>query len=84
MCQRALYGAWRLTTVFLPEDKIVIVLVERHTPRENPSALLAEIFPGLSTVGRRRSNQPPCCDDPQAPPILSPELHADLAELFGL
>jgi hypothetical protein len=75
MCQRSLYGPWRMITVYRPppDESIVIVSVARHTDRENPNATLAEIFPGLSAVGRRRSDQPPCCDDPQTPPALSAE-----------
>lgn len=86
MCQRALYGTWRMTTVYRPppDGSIVIVSVARHTDRDSPSALLAEIFPGLSAAGRRRSDQPPCCHDPQTPPILSAELDGILVRLFSL
>lgn len=83
MCQRALYGSWRMTTVYREDGSIVIVSVARHTAAESPSATLAEIFPGLSSTGRRRSAQPACCDDPQAPPVLSAELDAMLSELLG-
>jgi hypothetical protein len=85
MCQRPLYAAWRMTTVYRPppDDSIVIVSVGRHTRLENPNATLAEVFPGLSALGRRRSDQPPCCDDPQTPPTLSPEVDAILLDLFG-
>lgn len=86
MCQRPLYGAWRMTTLYRPppERSIVIVAVARHTHRENPNALLAEIFPGLSAVGRRRSDQPPCCDDPQSPPALSADVESILLDLLGV
>jgi hypothetical protein len=86
MCQRQLYGAWRMTTVYrpAPQESIVIVAVAQHTEHENPNATLAEIFPGLSAVGRRRSDQPPCCDDAQKPPALSGEAETLLLELFGL
>jgi hypothetical protein len=84
MCQRALYAAWRMTTVYRPDGSIVIVSVARHTESENPTAVLAEIFPGLSAAGRRRSEQPPCCEDPTAPPTLSRELDALLFDLFGV
>jgi hypothetical protein len=86
MCQRSLYGAWRMTTVYRPppDADIVIVLVARHTDSENPNATLADVFPGLSAVGRRRSEQPPCCDDPTAPPTVSPELGPILFDLFGV
>lgn len=84
MCQRALYGTWRMTTVYRPGGSIVIVSVARHTERESPGATLAEVFPGLSATGRRRSEQPPCCEEPQTPPALSPKLEALLFELFGV
>lgn len=64
MCQHNLYGSWRMTTVYRPDATIVIVLVARHTTRESPAVVLADVFPGLSATGRRRSDQPPCCDDP--------------------
>jgi hypothetical protein len=86
MCQRSLYGAWRMTTVYRPppNDRIVIISVARHTGLENPNATLAEIFPGLSAHGRRRSDQPPCCEDPQTPPALSAALDSLLLDLFGI
>ena len=84
MCQRSLYGTWRLTAVFRSDGSIVIVSVARHTTPENPNATLSAVFPGLSAVGRRRSDQPPCCEDPQAPPTLSPELDAILFAVFGV
>lgn len=73
-----------MTTVYLsaPDDSIVIVSVARHTDGESPNATLAAIFPGLSAPGRRRSEQPPCCDDPQTPPTLSAELDSILFDLF--
>jgi hypothetical protein len=83
MCQRALYGPWRMTTVYRSNGSIVIVSGARHTRRESPSVTLAEIFPGLSETGRRRSEQPPCCDDPAAPPSLSAALDAILLKLVG-
>ncbi len=84
MCQRSLYGAWRMTTVYRssPYDSIVVVSVARHTDGENPNGTLAAVFPGLSAHGRRRSDQPPWCDDPQTPPTLSAELDSILFELF--
>lgn len=83
MCQRTLYRAWRMVTVYRPDGSIVIVAVARHTERHNPVATLAEILPGLSATGRRRSEQPPCCDDPQEPPTVGPELEAILFDLLG-
>jgi hypothetical protein len=49
----------------------VIVAVTQHTEAETPSAKLADSFPGLALTGRRRADQPPCCDDPEAPPTLT-------------
>lgn len=70
LCQRSLYGAWRMTIAFLDDNCIVIIALGRHTTRENPNRVLAELFPDLSPTGRRRSDQPPCCDDPASPPVL--------------
>lgn len=84
MCQRSLYGNWRLITVYRQDGSIVIVDLSRHTKDESPIAVLAETFLGLSATGRRRSEQPPCCEDAAAPPALSDELEARLAELYGI
>ena len=81
MCQRSLYGEWRMITVYRQDGTIVVIEVARHTQDSSPVASLAETFPGLSATGRRRSDQPPCCEDAQAPPALSEELEARLAEL---
>ena len=37
---------------------------------------LAEVLPGLSTVGRRRSAKPPCCDETADPPTMNEALLA--------
>ena len=84
LCQRSLYGAWRMITAYPPNGTIVIVVVARHAGRENPIAALAQIFPGLSPIGRRRSHQPQCCEDPAKPPALTAELEGMLFDLFGL
>ena len=84
MCQRSLYAAWRMTTVYRSDGSIVIVSVAKHTESDSPTAVLSEIFPGLSAAGRRRSEQPPCCEDATDPPALSHELDALLADMFGL
>jgi len=84
MCQRALYGAWRLVTVYLRDRSILIVVVTRHAEDETPSAKLAKSFPGLAVTGRRRSDQPPCCEDPDAPPTLTQELEEILFTAFVL
>ncbi len=84
LCQRALYAAWRMTTAYPADGSVVIVALAEHTAHEEPAATLAEIFPGLSAKGRRGSEQPPCCDDPTAPPAMSPELERILAGVFGV
>lgn len=84
ICQRSLYAAWRLTTVYRDDGTIVIVSVEQHTDDQIPAARLAAAFTGLSATGRRRSEQPPCCEDAAEPPILSPELEAALSELLDV
>jgi hypothetical protein len=80
LCQRALYGEWRMITAYLSDGSIAIVAVARHTESDSPSARLAESFPGLAPKGRRRVDQPPCCEDPASPPTLSPELESVLFE----
>ena len=70
ICQRSLYAAWRLTTAYLRDGRIVITL-SRSTPtigsRQKGS-------PRLSVACRLSAEQPPCCDDPTTPPTLTPEL----------
>lgn len=83
MCQRALYGSWRMITGYRQDETILIVAVERHH-EETVAAMLADTFPGLSARGRRRSEQPPCCEEAAAPPRLGDELEARLASLYGL
>lgn len=84
VCQRSLYASWRLTTVYQPDGTVVIISLAKHTKSDNPSAALAEIFPGLSVTGRRRSDQPPCCKEPTKPPELPPELAEILFALLGV
>lgn len=84
LCQRALYGTWRMTTAYRADTSIVIVAIGRHTRQENPNRVIADLFPGLSQTGRRRSEQPPCCEDAAEPPMLSPDLADSLAAIFGL
>jgi hypothetical protein len=45
--------------------------------------VLADIFPGLSPVGRRKRAKPPCCDDPESPPVMPGTLSEQLAGMFG-
>jgi len=83
LCQRALYGSWRMVTAYRQDSSIFVVAVERHL-EESVAAALAETFPGLSATGRRRSEQPPCCEDAAAPPTLSEEVEAQLTPFYGL
>lgn len=83
MCQRALYGPWRMITVYRQDESILIIAVRRHA-EENVAAVLADSFPGLSPTGRRRSAQPPCCEDAAVPPTLSDTLEARVIDLYGV
>jgi hypothetical protein len=84
LCCRYFYGQWRMHLAFPDSETVVIVSVAKHTPQSNPHELLAEIFPGLSTSGRRRSTKPPCCEDSGAPPQMDDETRAILEDVFGL
>jgi hypothetical protein len=81
-CCKHLRADWRMFTAYLDDDHIVIVAIDRHTPRNNPAAVLAAVLPDLATVGRRRDDKPPCCDDPAEPPEMSDELRALLDGLL--
>lgn len=81
LCCRHLAFAWRMFTSFPDEKRIVIVALDKHDRKQNPAAVLAEVLPGLATVGRRRSDKPPCCEDPTEPPTLNEELRE---LLYGL
>jgi len=83
LCQRALYGRWRMVTGYRRDGSVLIVAVDQHL-QETVAAALAKTFPGLSATGRKRSEQPPCCDDAAAPPTLSDELEARLAAVYDL
>lgn len=74
LCCRHLAYAWRLFTAFLDDNRIVIAALDKHDRSHNPAADLAEALPGLTTVGRRRSDKSPCCEDPSRPPAMNEEL----------
>lgn len=75
LCCRHLAYTWRMFTAFPDKDeRIVIVALDKHDRNHNPTADLAEALPGLSTVGRRRSDKPPCCEDPSKPPPMNDDL----------
>jgi hypothetical protein len=84
MCQRSLYADWRMITIYRQDESVVIIAVGRHTNEGSPAEELAETFRDLSASGRRRSDQPPCCEDAAAPPTLSDELEARVFDLFGV
>jgi hypothetical protein len=59
----------------------VIVALDKHERDRNPAADLAEVLPGLATVGRKRSAKPPCCEDASDPPEMNEELRSLLSAL---
>jgi hypothetical protein len=79
LCCRYLAYAWRMFTAFLDDERIVIVALEKHDRKHNPVADLAEVLPGLATIGRRRSDKPPCCEEPSEPPAMNDELRTLLS-----
>lgn len=81
LCCRHLAYAWRLFTAFLDDKRIVIVALDKHDRSHNPAADLAEALPRLGTVGRRRLNKPPCCEDLSRPPAMNKELEGLLSAL---
>lgn len=81
LCGRHLVYDWRLFTAYLDDGRIVEVAIDRHTHAHNPAAALAELLPGLSRVGRRRADKPPCCEDPADPPPMNQELRDFLGAL---
>ncbi len=81
LCCRHLAYAWRMFTAFPNEERIVIFALDKHDRKHNPATTLVEVLPGLAAVGRRRSDKPPCCEDPTEPPALNEELRE---LLYGL
>lgn len=74
LCGRHLANDWRMYTTYPDEKTVVIVAIDRHTKSHAPAVALVEAFLGLSTVGRRSRDKPPCCEDPAAPPPLTDDL----------
>ncbi len=82
LCCRHLAYAWRMFTAFPDKgQRIVIVALDKHDRSHNPTADLAEALLGLATVGRRRSDKPPCCEDSSRPPAMNEELWKLLSAL---
>jgi hypothetical protein len=84
LCCRYFYGQWRMHLAFPDADTVVIISVAKHTADGNPHVALAELFPGLSVTGRRRSAKPACCEDSGAPPAMSDEARAVLTDSFRI
>jgi hypothetical protein len=82
VCARHLANAWRMYTAYPDDKRVVIVAVDEHLPKHNPTAELADALPGLSTVGRRRQDKPPCCEDPASPPTMNDELRELLEDIL--
>jgi hypothetical protein len=74
VCARHLANAWRMYTAYPDDARVVIVAVDQHLPKHNPAVDLAEVLSGLATVGRRRQDKPPCCEDAASPPAMNDEL----------
>lgn len=82
LCCKHLRADWRMFTAYPDDGRIVIVAIDRHTPQNNPAEALSALLPGLASVGRRRDDKPPCCDDPVGPPEMGDELRALLESLL--
>lgn len=83
MCCRHLADDWRMHTLFAKDRSVIVISLARHNKGHNPHQVLAEIFPVLSPVGRRKRAKPPCCDDPESPPVMPTTLSEQLASVFG-
>jgi hypothetical protein len=59
MCQRSLYGAWRMITVYRQDGTIVIVEVGQHTSEDSPSRCSPKCsLASPQPVGVDRSSRP--------------------------
>jgi hypothetical protein len=83
MCCRHLANDWRMHTLFEKDHSVIVISLARHDKSKNPHQVLADVFPGLNPVGRRKRAKPPCCDDPESPPVMSAALIEQLAGMFG-
>lgn len=83
MCCRHLANDWRMHILFAKDHGVIVISLARHDKSESPHQVLADIFPGLSRVGRRKRAKPPCCDDPESPPVMPATLSEQLAGMFG-
>jgi len=69
--------------LFAKDHSVIVISLARHEKGHNPHWVLADVFPGLSPVGRRKRAKPPCCDDPESPPVMPATLSEHLAGMFG-
>lgn len=83
MCCRHLAGAWRMHTLFAKDRSVIVISLARHDKGHSPHRVLADVFPSLSLVGRRKRAKPPCCDDSESPPVMPATLSEQLAGMFG-
>jgi hypothetical protein len=83
MCCRHLAGDWRMHTLFAKGHSVIVISLARHDKGHNPHEFLADVFPGLSPVGRRKRAKPPCCDNAESPPVMAVTLSEQLAGMFG-
>jgi hypothetical protein len=81
LCCRHLAYAWRMFTAYPDDQRIVIVALDEHARDHNPAAELAQVLPGLATIGRRRSEKPPCCEEANEPPAMNDELRDLVASI---
>jgi hypothetical protein len=83
LCCRQLANDWRMHTLFAKDHSVIVISLARHDKGYNPHQILADVFPDLSPVGRRKRAKPPCCDDPERPPVMPATLSEQLAGMFG-
>jgi hypothetical protein len=83
MCCRHLANDWRMHALFARDGSVIVISLAKHDKSHNPHQVLADIFPGLSPVGRRKRMKPPCCDDPESPPVMPAAVSEQLAGMFG-
>lgn len=79
LCGRHLAYDWRVYTAYLDDGRIAIVAIDRYGDDHNPAVALTDLLPGLSKVGRRSKDKPPCCEHPDDPPAMNDELREFLA-----
>jgi hypothetical protein len=83
MCCRHLASAWRMHTLFVNDGSVIVISLATHDKRQNPHQILTDIFPELSAIGRRKRTKPPCCDDPERPPVMPATVSEQFARIAG-